>query len=100
MKLYAIFVVLLFALPQIVEPPEYAKDQFCSPKGTINRQGKVINSAPDHKCTCKHMDTDMACEGTPHESPNCKQYCHLDKCGCPVVCDPHPPAPSSGEEEQ
>jgi hypothetical protein len=40
----------------------------------------------DHKCSCKRMDVDSMCEGTPQEDRECKVWCHKDHCRCPVVC--------------
>lgn len=59
--------------PNHEEPPA---GWFCSPKA----------AALDHQCTCKRMDSDKLCEGTPAEDRQCKVWCHKDHCQCPVMC--------------
>lgn len=54
---------------------------------------------PAHNCTCQRMayrgDGEGESCGEPHESPQCKVWCHQDHCHCEYICsdqpDPNPP---------
>jgi hypothetical protein len=82
MKQMALAVILLgqISLAQTDQPfPNHEEPPagwFCTQKAADT----------DHKCSCKRMDADAMCEGTPQEDRECKVWCHKDHCRCPVVC--------------
>lgn len=66
------------------EPKELPAGLYCNPKGIVGNNGLVID--PSHKCNCKHQTVSKDCEGYIQEMPTCSQFCHKEKCKCPVVC--------------
>ena len=84
MRVLLILIVLVTQQPS--HPEEYPRGWYCTPTGT---RAEGLQTT-DHPCACKRMAT---CEGEGEdeivwvaEDPICKQYCHKDKCSCPVTC--------------
>jgi hypothetical protein len=72
---------LLGAMMQ--EPPEYPSGWACSPKGII----KSGRQTAEHPCHCRRMaDPATSCEVVT-EQATCNQWCHKNKCSCPVICE-------------
>ncbi len=81
----------LMALQTGQQPPEDypgQRDHAMPPKGWYcSADAKVVA----HKCACKRMmqstPEDPLCEDMPMpESPQCKVWCHAERCLCPVEC--------------
>jgi hypothetical protein len=83
--LFAILIPLL--LGKTSEPPTYPDGVYCSPHGVIS--GDIVID-PEHPCSCERMNYGEDCDdpSKQFEDPVCNQYCHKDKCACPVTCDP------------
>lgn len=65
-----------------VEPPIYPEGTLCTPNGD-NVHGL---QTPDHPCMCARMSHGTDCESDVHEDAACKQFCHAQHCGCPLLC--------------
>lgn len=80
MKLTCLALALVAVLLQ--EPPEYPPGWFCTPEGILT-DGTVD---PEHPCHCTRMIHDDLCDTPPVEDPVCNQWCHPQKCACPISC--------------
>lgn len=76
----------------VMQERETPSGTFCTPAGVVS-DGMVMLD-PSHPCHCEHMTYSAPdCEGPVVENAHCSNYCHKDKCRCPVVCKDPMPAP-------
>ena len=84
--------ILGFSLQSVEQPEDYPgqHQHALPPEGWYC--SATAKDAP-HKCQCKRMAAGQDCETITAEDPQCKVWCHADRCRCPVHCDvghPHP----------
>lgn len=84
--LASVYFLASAAIMQVVEPPKLPDGTYCSPRGVITSDQRVID--PSHPCHCEHMTHSKDCEGYVQENSKCTQYCHKESCRCPVKCEP------------
>ncbi len=80
LKLVTILLLLARAVSQ--EPDVY-------PPGHVCVRAEDVHGPTDHPCTCHRHCADVQDDDGHHgavivEDPQCKQWCHKDKCSCPV----------------